>query len=99
MAEILWEGSACECCRLVIANGDDSGCRDYYGHTHTAPTLPDRVKRQLSEVRPDMSYSWDSYLVNAEDPDAEDGDYSEGFCDLCDSFDGYQTVYPVAVIA
>jgi len=32
--------SLCECCALVIANGDDSGCRDYYGHTHAAPTVP-----------------------------------------------------------
>ena len=26
----------CECCALVIANGDRS-CRDYYGHTHGDP--------------------------------------------------------------
>jgi hypothetical protein len=31
------EIAVCECCALVIANGDDSGCRDYYGHTHAAP--------------------------------------------------------------
>ena len=24
----------CECCALLIANGDDSGCRDHYGHDH-----------------------------------------------------------------
>ena len=24
----------CECCALVINNGDDSGCRDFHGHTH-----------------------------------------------------------------
>lgn len=24
----------CTCCALWIANADDSGCRDYYGHTH-----------------------------------------------------------------
>ena len=27
----------CECCALVIANGDSSACRDYYGHTHGDP--------------------------------------------------------------
>ncbi|MGN6129277.1 MAG: hypothetical protein ACTHOK_02960 [Nocardioidaceae bacterium] len=34
------EIAVCECCALVIANGDDSGCRDYYGHTHPAPDVP-----------------------------------------------------------
>ena len=24
----------CECCALVINNGDESSCRDYHGHTH-----------------------------------------------------------------
>ena len=27
----------CDCCALVIANGDNSACRDYYGHTHGDP--------------------------------------------------------------
>ena len=27
-------GLVCECCMLVIANGDDSSCRDYHGHEH-----------------------------------------------------------------
>ena len=27
----------CECCALVIANGDNPSCRDYYGHTHGDP--------------------------------------------------------------
>lgn len=30
----------CECCALLIANGDESGCRDYYGHTHQPATVP-----------------------------------------------------------
>jgi hypothetical protein len=34
------EIAVCECCALVIANGDDSGCRDYYGHTHPTPEVP-----------------------------------------------------------
>lgn len=32
--------SLCECCALVLANGDDRGCRDYYRHTHPAPDVP-----------------------------------------------------------
>lgn len=28
----------CECCALMIANNDDSACRDYYGHTHPGPS-------------------------------------------------------------
>lgn len=30
----VFEGHACQCCAGVIANGDESGCRHYYGHTH-----------------------------------------------------------------
>ena len=29
----------CECCALIINNGDDSSCRDYYGHTHPSCDL------------------------------------------------------------
>jgi hypothetical protein len=32
--------AVCECCALLIANGDETGCRDYYGHTHPAPHVP-----------------------------------------------------------
>ena len=31
---IIDELSLCDCCALVVANDDESGCRDYYGHTH-----------------------------------------------------------------
>ena len=24
----------CECCALMVNNGDDSSCRDFHGHTH-----------------------------------------------------------------
>ena len=24
----------CECCTLMVNNGDDSSCRDFHGHTH-----------------------------------------------------------------
>ena len=37
------EATVCECCLLVIANGDDSGCRDYYGHDHATCSLPGAV--------------------------------------------------------
>ena len=40
MAEIVREGVMCECCALMVANDDESGCRDYYGHTHQKCTLP-----------------------------------------------------------
>lgn len=32
--------AVCECCALQIANGDESGCRDYYGHTHPSANVP-----------------------------------------------------------
>ena len=33
----------CECCALLIVNGDESGCRDYYGHTHQSANVPART--------------------------------------------------------
>ena len=24
----------CECCALMVNNGDESSCRDFHGHTH-----------------------------------------------------------------
>lgn len=30
----------CECCALLLANGDDSSCRDYYGHDHKSGFFP-----------------------------------------------------------
>ena len=30
----------CECCVVAVENGDDSGCRDHYGHGHDAPRVP-----------------------------------------------------------
>ena len=29
----------CECCALILNTGDDSSCRDYYGHTHPSCDL------------------------------------------------------------
>lgn len=30
----------CECCALLIANGDESGCRDHHGHAHQSAIVP-----------------------------------------------------------
>lgn len=30
----------CECCTMLLANDDDSGCRDFHGHTHGALRVP-----------------------------------------------------------
>ena len=40
MAELVREGECCECCALMVANGDDSGCRDYWEHDHPECSLP-----------------------------------------------------------
>ncbi len=33
------EHQVCECCALMLANGDESGCRFFYGHSHPACVL------------------------------------------------------------
>ncbi|WP_247040325.1 hypothetical protein [Arthrobacter rhizosphaerae] len=30
----------CECCTLVLANDDESGCRDFHGHKHAPLDVP-----------------------------------------------------------
>lgn len=30
----------CECCALVLANNDESGCRDYHHHDHATLDVP-----------------------------------------------------------
>jgi len=37
MAKIIKEGTCCACCASMIANNDESGCRDFHGHTHPSP--------------------------------------------------------------
>ena len=104
MAEVRWEGECCECCALVIANGDDSGCRDYYGHTHSGPRLTERALRALRELYPEFADSeipWEAWLVIADEVDEETGE-SEGIsdmygCDLCER-DGYMTGHRFVVI-
>lgn len=36
MAQILKKETldVCDCCLIMAANGDETGCRDYYNHTH-----------------------------------------------------------------
>lgn len=48
----------CGCCASVMVNGDDSSCRDYYGHDHAACQLgPDWVL--VSDSGPTShSYGW-----------------------------------------
>lgn len=38
--KIIEELSLCDCCALMVANGDESGCRDYYNHTHAPCSVP-----------------------------------------------------------
>lgn len=38
MAHVIAELRLCACCVSVAANGDSSGCRDYYGHPEHALT-------------------------------------------------------------
>lgn len=39
---VVAEGQCCGCCALMVANGDDSGCRDLHNHTHPTP-MPERI--------------------------------------------------------
>ena len=83
MAEVRWEGQACECCLCMVSNGDESGCRDYWGHTHRSASLDARTERQLDETYPqfaDSGIPWSAWLCV--DSSAL-GDYADGWCDLC----------------
>lgn len=101
MAEIRYETSACECCTLLIANGDDSGCRDYWNHTHKPATLPARVVRQLDEDHPELAGNdWSAWLivVGADEPAGDESWIEEiAACELCGQ-SGYMAGYPVAVV-
>ena len=44
----------CECCALMVRNGDESGCRDYYGHTH--PTCDKSVTYADTEHTFEVGY-------------------------------------------
>lgn len=98
MAEIRFEGECCECCALVIANGDDSGCRDYYGHTHPSPALSAETVRWLNEDFPEFAESeipWGAWLVLG---DTGEGQREIVGCELCGQHDGYTFGYTFYVI-
>ena len=44
----------CECCALVVNNDCDSGCRDFYGHTH--PTCDKNIVRTDIEHTYEVGY-------------------------------------------
>lgn len=39
MATISGELRVCDCCAQMIANDDDTGCQDHYGHSHRPASL------------------------------------------------------------
>lgn len=83
MAEVRYEGRCCECCLLMIVNGDESGCRDYYGHTHRPASLSEETERELSAAYPQFDQSeweWNAFVVG----DSQ-GTHSLNYCELCDS--------------
>lgn len=43
MIGVVDTADVCDCCLLMIANADDSGCRDYFGHDHPTCDLPGAV--------------------------------------------------------
>ena len=96
MAKVLISGTACTCCALVIANADESGCRDFHGHTHAQTTVPERMQRQAAEIYADTygrpapaEIPWGAWLVldtAPVDEDDSDEDRSEemvGPCEFC----------------
>src|SRR5690349_13861868 len=55
MAHVIKEGTCCICCTLMIANNDESACRDYYEHDHPSVTEKDHggylvITDHVSEV-------------------------------------------------
>lgn len=49
-------GFACECCALLVSNGDDTQCRDYYGHSHPEADFGGWAVVGVSRV--DVGGSW-----------------------------------------
>lgn len=47
----------CECCALWVANRDDSGCRDYYGHAHKHAG-PEIEVIDIDTPPEDLDYTW-----------------------------------------
>lgn len=49
--------TVCTCCAVLIANGDQSGCRDFHNHTH--PTFSvEGVWAPVGPVEVDLDDEW-----------------------------------------
>jgi len=92
----VFEGHACQCCAGVIANGDESGCRHYYGHTHRSAQLGARETRQLNEIH-NVDRTADEWTLGAVVTDDETMTYVN--CDFCDQDMGYHDGHAVAILA
>ena len=40
----------CDCCALLLVNGDDSSCRDYYEHDHPQGDLSGIVSADFDQT-------------------------------------------------
>lgn len=47
----------CDCCLILVANGDESGCRDYYSHTHKPFDVSGMWA--VSDTQGPEGYEWD----------------------------------------
>ena len=54
----------CDCCALWIANNDESGCRDYYGHDHKRCDISYLWVLDGSEE--EVTYHWTCYGCGTE---------------------------------
>jgi len=72
---------------LMIANGDDSGCRDFYGHTHPGP-MPERIAEGYAVPNFSSSDLNDDY-----------GHIGMGPCELCGQGEGeIMDMFPYAIL-
>lgn len=95
VARVILEGKCCICCAVVIVNGDDSGCRDYWGHTHPAPTISGDLERQANEIWGEVSeIPWAAWLVISGDEPEE----IVGPCELCREGDGYMVGHTFSLV-
>jgi hypothetical protein len=86
--DVIW---VCDCCLFVAVNGDESGCRDYYGHVDGDENHPDGL---CMLMRMDDTYGMlDSEHECGIPYDAPDGrecdcetvTFSRSACDGCGS--------------
>lgn len=93
MAETVFEGKSCDCCRLAVVNDDTSGCRDFSNHDHAEPA-PEKL--------PDGAVVFDCSLSENESEETCDGCLdipSVGPCDLCGQDDGYMELHSFSIIS